>query len=82
MTISPEFEAQILRYYHAEQWRIGTIAAQLGVHHNTVTRVLAQAACRRSVHHAALRLSTPTCRLSGKPWKSFPNSPPVDCTPW
>ncbi|HCZ14405.1 MAG TPA: transposase, partial [Candidatus Accumulibacter sp.] len=23
MTISPEREAQILRYYHAERWRIG-----------------------------------------------------------
>lgn len=43
MTISPELEAQILRYYHAEKWRIGTIATQLHVHHGTVARVLAQA---------------------------------------
>lgn len=43
MTISPELEAQILRYYHAEKWRIGTIATQLQVHHGTVARVLAQA---------------------------------------
>ena len=43
MTISPEREAQILRYYHAERWRIGTIATQLGVHHGTVLRVLTQA---------------------------------------
>lgn len=43
MAISPELEAQILRYYHAERWRIGTIAAQLGVHFDTVARVLAQA---------------------------------------
>ena len=43
MAISPEREAQILRYYHAEHWRIGTIATQLGVHHSTVSRVLAQA---------------------------------------
>ena len=42
MTISPETEAKVLRYYHAEHWRIGTIATQLGVHHGTVTRVLAQ----------------------------------------
>ena len=39
MTILPELEAQILRYYHVEKWRTGTIAAQLGVHHGTVTRV-------------------------------------------
>ena len=43
MTILPELEAQILRYYHVEKWRVGTIARQLHVHHGTVTRVLAQA---------------------------------------
>lgn len=36
-------EAEILRLYHAEHWRIGTIAEQLKVHHSTVRRVLAQA---------------------------------------
>ncbi len=43
MTISPELEAQILRYYHVEKWRAGTIARHLGVHHGSVERVLAQA---------------------------------------
>jgi transposase len=41
--IGPELEAQILRLYHAEKWRVGTLARQLGVHHSTVRRVLAQA---------------------------------------
>lgn len=41
--ISPERAAEILRLYHAEKWRVGTLARQLGVHHNTVRRVLAQA---------------------------------------
>lgn len=40
--ISPEREAEIVRLYHAERWRMGTIAAQLGLHHTTVRRVLAQ----------------------------------------
>ena len=43
VTIPPDLEAQILRYYHAEKWRINTIACQLHVHHGTVARVLAQA---------------------------------------
>ncbi len=43
MAIPPETEAQILRYYHAEHWRVGTIARQLGLHRDTVIRVLAQA---------------------------------------
>jgi hypothetical protein len=43
VTIPPDIEAQILRYYHAERWPIGTIAKQLRVHRDTVCRVLAQA---------------------------------------
>jgi hypothetical protein len=31
MTIPPDLEAQIMRFYHVEKWRIGTIARQLGV---------------------------------------------------
>ncbi|MCC6531510.1 MAG: IS21 family transposase [Burkholderiales bacterium] len=47
MSIPPELEAQILRYYHVEKWRINTIAQQLRVHHSTVQRVLAQAGLPR-----------------------------------
>ena len=42
-----DVEAQILRYYHAEKWRIGTIATQLHVHHSVVRRVLSQAGLPR-----------------------------------
>jgi transposase len=41
--ISAERSTEIVRLYHAEQWKPGTIARQLGVHHTTVRRVLAQA---------------------------------------
>ena len=41
--ISRELEVEILRLYHAERWSIGTIAAQLRIHHSTVRRVLKQA---------------------------------------
>jgi len=40
MSISEELTAQILRYYHVEKWRVGTISNQLGVHHGTIKRVL------------------------------------------
>ena len=43
MTIPTERETDILRLYHVEKWRVGTIAAQLGLHHVTVRRVLHQA---------------------------------------
>jgi len=47
MTINAELEAQILRFYHVEKWRCGTIARQLHVHRGTVQRVLAQAGLPR-----------------------------------
>ena len=43
MTISNEIEAQILRYYHVEKWRVGTIACHLTIHHSVVRRVLSAA---------------------------------------
>jgi transposase len=43
VSISAELEAKILRYYHVEKWRVGTIARQLQVHHGTVQRVLRRA---------------------------------------
>src|SRR5450755_2866481 len=49
VTIPPDIEAQILRYYHAERWRVGTIAKQLRVRFQT-------RAARRSSS------GSPTCR--------------------
>ena len=43
MTIPPECEAQILRYFHVEKWPATTIARQLNINRGTVKRVLAQA---------------------------------------
>lgn len=40
MTISIEMEAEIVRLYRAEDWPVGTIATQLGVHHSVVERVV------------------------------------------
>jgi transposase len=47
MVIPADIEAQILRYYHAEKWTVGTIARQLHIHHGVVRRVLAQAGLPR-----------------------------------
>lgn len=40
--VTAEESAAILRLHHAEQWPVGTIATQIGRHHDTVERVLAQ----------------------------------------
>lgn len=42
MSITNDLEAKILRHFHVEKWRVGTIARQLGVHHSVVKRVLFQ----------------------------------------
>lgn len=39
--IAPELTARIRRLFFAEHWRVGTIAAQLGLHHDTVERAVA-----------------------------------------
>ena len=56
MAIPPELEAKILRYFQVEQWKVGTIARQLGVHHATVDRVLSQAGLPKAErpHRASL----------------------------
>lgn len=49
MTMSLEIQAEVLRLHHAEGWRIGTIAAQLGVHHSAVRRVLTRSGVQAPV---------------------------------
>ena len=47
--ITPEQHAEIRRLYFGEHWKVGTIAAQLGVHHDTVRAAIADTqAVRRS----------------------------------
>src|ERR1700683_4275164 len=43
MTITPECEAQILRYFHVEKFPPTTIARQLNINRGTVKRGLARA---------------------------------------
>jgi hypothetical protein len=40
--IEPEVRARIRRLYYAEHWKVGTIAAELSLHHDTVRAALAQ----------------------------------------
>ncbi|MBL8912498.1 MAG: hypothetical protein JNM17_17530 [Archangium sp.] len=40
MTLPTEVVANIRRLHFAEHWKVGTIATQLGVHHDAVERAL------------------------------------------
>jgi transposase len=72
MTISYELEAKILRYYHVEKWRVGTIAAQLGVHHSVVNRVLSQAGFYQEKPIPTLSIVEPYLPFMLETLKKFP----------
>lgn len=73
MAISPELVAQILRYHHAEHWPVGTISAQLGVHRETVMRVLTQAGAAPIVPAQRPSSVTPYLPFIEETLKQFPN---------
>ena len=53
--ITPEQHAEIRRLYFGEHWKVGTIAAALGVHHDTV---------RAAIAHDTRTVRRGTCRAS------------------
>jgi transposase len=72
--ISAQLEAEILRLYHAEKWRVGTIAGQLGLHHSVVERVLAQDGGPPPERSRPARLD-PYLPLILATWKQYPKLP-------
>jgi transposase len=72
--ILPKLEAEILRLYHAEKWRVGTIAQQLGVHHSVVRRVLVQDGAPLPKRPRSTRLD-PYIPLIIATWKQYPKLP-------
>jgi transposase len=53
--ITPEQHAEIRRLHYGEHWKVGTIAAALGVHHDTV---------RAAIAHDTQGLRRGTCRAT------------------
>ena len=63
--ITPAQRAEIRRLYFSEQWKVGTIAAQLGLHRETVrAAVERESPGVRSQRVAAAASSTRICRSS------------------
>jgi len=63
VTVSREVEVEILRLTHAEKWPAGTIASELGVHHDVVARV-------RDAEHALPKERPPRASLLD-PYRPF-----------
>lgn len=72
MTISVELEATILRYYHVEKWRVGTIARQLKIHHNVVNRVLSKSGIPKSSFMRGKSIITPFLPFILETLEKFP----------
>ena len=53
--ITPERHAEIRRLYYGEHWKVGTIAAALGVHHDTI---------RAAIAHDTQGVRRGTCRTT------------------
>lgn len=59
MTIGIDIEAEIRRLFYAEHWRRGTIAAQLGIHSDVVSRVTGNVGMKRGTRRTSPLLLEP-----------------------
>ena len=69
--ISKELESEILRLYHAEKWRVGTISRELRVHHSVVRRVLDEEGNARGRAHRG-RLVDPYLPFIAETLEKYP----------
>jgi transposase len=69
---TPEQEAEILRLYFAEHWRVGTIEAQLGVHRDVIRRVLGLGSHRRAAEAPRPSLLEPYRELIARTLAQYP----------
>jgi transposase len=72
--ITPQLAAEILRLYHVEHWRVGTIAKQFGLHHRVVTRVLTQNGTPRPQRSRPTQLD-PYLPFIHATWQAYPTLP-------
>jgi len=57
--IAPELRARIRRLFFAEHWKVGTISAELGVHHEAVERAIEVERFANHAHRPAAKLLDP-----------------------
>jgi len=72
MPVSLEVEARVRRLFHAEKWKIGTIARELSLHPDVIRRILAGAGT--VVEHPRCRLQAIDAYRSfiTETWKRHP----------
>ncbi len=70
--IEPETIVRIRQLYFAEHWKIGTIAAQLDLHHDTVRDAVDTGKFNRARQERAARLTDPFVEFIGQTLKQYP----------
>ena len=70
--LSADESATILRLHHAEKWPVGTIATQIGRHHDTVERVLAESGLPITKPQSRARLVDPYLPFIRETLAKFP----------
>ena len=69
MTLPLDVVTKMRRLFYAEHWKVGTIAAQLGVHHDAVERALGLERCGGIRPDGLLATRVMASKLD--PYKSF-----------
>jgi transposase len=70
--IDAELVARIRHLFHAEHWKIGTIATQLDLHHDTVRAALDTGRFNRPKHDRAQRKTDPYVEFIQETLKQYP----------
>jgi DNA-directed RNA polymerase specialized sigma24 family protein len=70
--ITPEQHAEIRRLHYGEHWNVGTIAAALGVHYDTVRAAIANDT--QGVRRGTCRVCLPESQSGGRQASSSPRS--------
>lgn len=70
--IDKELESRILRHHFVEGWGVNTIARQMGIHHTTVDRVLAQAGLPKAERARRASIVDPYHPLIIKTLEAYP----------
>lgn len=74
--ISNEEVARIRHLFHAEHWKIGTIAAELGLHAGTVSRALQTDRFRNNHPRLRDRFIDPYLDFLRQTLEQYPRLPP------
>ena len=72
MTLSIETTAEVRRLYFGEHWKRGTIAAQLGIHHDAIVRVLGDFGPKQGTPRPETRVLEPYCAFVDETLARYP----------